>query len=341
MSRIRNKLQKNISESVGRVMRWLQISLVALLSLFVNYQAFGATCVFKAKKDITVILDVGHTASDPGQISARGVPEYDFNMKLAQRVSEELVKVGFLSRRMIVTDLNGHPGLLQRSTRANDLGADLFISFHHNGVRDETLIPWQYQGEEHRFLDKFKGFSLFVSRKNNEYEESLGFARVLADGLMASGLEFTTHHDELTNTNKYGRIAPLVDRDRGIYAYDNFVVLRESNMPAVLLEAGMIVNRAEEQMLSSPAFRAIVAKAVSGAVEGFCYSPSKYKVIDVPLDDVLNLRSGPATHFSIIGKIPPNGRGIQIVGNCENNWCKIDYSGTRGWVNRQFLSGEN
>ena len=85
---------------------------------------------------------------------------------------------------------------------------------------------------------------------------------------MASGLKFTTHHDELTNTAEYGRIAP---RGRGIYdAYDNLAVLHESRMPAVLFEAGMIVNRAEEQVLSSPARRATVAKAVAEAVERFC-----------------------------------------------------------------------
>jgi hypothetical protein len=50
----------------------------------------------------------------------------------------------------------------------------------------------------------------------------------------------------------------------------NLAVLYESHMPAVLLEAGMIVNRAEEQVLSSPARRATVAKAVAGAVERFC-----------------------------------------------------------------------
>ena len=40
----------------------------------------------------------------------------------------------------------------------------------------------------------------------------------------------------------------------------------------------MIVNRAEEQVLSSPARRAIVAKAVAEAVERFC-------AVRVPLDD--------------------------------------------------------
>ena len=232
----------------------------------------SATCKFKAKKDIIVILDVGHTDRDSGQISARGVKEYDFNMNLARRLLEELVNTGFISTQMIVTSgSNTHESRLQRSKRANDLGADLFISVHHDGVKNETLMPWQYNGKTHWFLDKFEGFSLWVSQKNNEYEESLSFAKTLADQLMASGLKFTAHHDELTNTAKYGRIAPLVDRGRGIYDADNNIaVLYESRMPARLLEAGMIVNRAEEEVLSSATRRATVARAVATAVERFC-----------------------------------------------------------------------
>jgi N-acetylmuramoyl-L-alanine amidase len=36
----------------------------------------SATCKFKAKKDIIVILDVGHTDKNSGQISARGEKEF-------------------------------------------------------------------------------------------------------------------------------------------------------------------------------------------------------------------------------------------------------------------------
>jgi N-acetylmuramoyl-L-alanine amidase len=232
----------------------------------------AATCELKAKKDIIVVIDVGHTDKDSGQISARGVKEYDFNMNLARRVLEELVNTGFISTQMILmSGSKTHESRLQGSKRANDMNAHLFISIHHDGVNNETRMPWRYNGKQHWLLDKFEGFSLWVSKKNNRFEESLGFAKMMADRLMASGLKFTTHHDELTNTAKYGRIAPLVDQGQGIYdAYDTLAVLYESRMPAVLFEAGMIVNRAEEQALSSPARRATAAKAVAGAVERFC-----------------------------------------------------------------------
>ena len=59
----------------------------------------SATCKFKAKKDFIVIVDVGHSDKDLGQISARGIKEYDLNLKLAGRVLEELVNAGFVSTR--------------------------------------------------------------------------------------------------------------------------------------------------------------------------------------------------------------------------------------------------
>ena len=225
----------------------------ATIGICLAVTAASAACKFKDRKDVIVIVDVGHSDRDSGQISARGIKEYDLNLKLAGRILEELVNTGFVSSQMIVTSgPNTHESRVKRSKRANDLGADLFISVHHDGVRNETLMPWQYNGKTHWFLDKFEGFSLWVSQKNNKYEESLSFAKTLADQLMASGLKFTTHHDERTNTDKYGRIAPLVDRERGIYdAADHIAVLYESHMPAVLVEAGMIVNRDEEQALSS------------------------------------------------------------------------------------------
>ena len=62
----------------------------------------------------------------------------------------------------------------------------------------------------------------------------------------------------------------MVDRERGIYAFDNLAVLHETAMPALILEAGMIVNRDEEVILSSPARRATIARAVVDAVGRFC-----------------------------------------------------------------------
>jgi hypothetical protein len=68
---------------------------------------------------------------------------------------------------------------------------------------------------------------------------------------------------------------------------------------------------------------------------------ASFRVSGVDDDDVLNVRSGPSQHFSPIGGLPPQGRGIKIVGRCREDWCPIRHGRTTGWVNRAFLAEES
>jgi N-acetylmuramoyl-L-alanine amidase len=315
---------------------WLLIPLIAASLALQLRLAFGASCASKPPEAIGIVLDVGHTATSFGATSARGIGEYDFNLKLAQRVRDELLRTGFRSTTLMVTELNGYSGLKQRTDRANKRNADLFISIHHDAVRDDYRSPWLYLGEPHYFFDDSKGFSLHVSPR---YAESLRLARILADQLIGSGLDFTTVHQP---DNPAGARMRYLDSTRGIYRRENLVVLKQTRMPAVLLEAGVIVNRDEELVVSTPAYQTIIATAVAEAVRKFCNpsEPPTYRVVKVAGQDVLKIRSGPNADLSTVGTIPPGGRGIRMVGACSGPWCEIDYHGARGWVNRQFLSSE-
>src|SRR5437899_7318121 len=42
-----------------------------------------------------VFVDVGHTAEVPGATSARGFKEYDFNLRLATLIEQQLMAAGF------------------------------------------------------------------------------------------------------------------------------------------------------------------------------------------------------------------------------------------------------
>jgi N-acetylmuramoyl-L-alanine amidase len=44
----------------------------------------------------------------------------------------------------------------------------------------------------------------------------------------------------------------LIDADAGVYRFDQLVVLKMTRMPAVLIEAGSIINRPEELELGTP-----------------------------------------------------------------------------------------
>ena len=63
---------------------------------------------------------------------------------------------------------------------------------------------------------------------------------------------------------------PLLNKETGVYSYDQLIVLKSTRMPAVLLEAGSIINRDEELKMDSPERRDIIGSAVAAAVKEFC-----------------------------------------------------------------------
>ena len=111
-----------------------------------------------------VVIDVGHTLEVPGAISARGVPEYAFNLQLANDIKRALVDAGFDKTIVLITAAAPPRGLVERALRANAMRADLFLSIHHNSVPDNLLETWEYAGHESHFSDRFQGYSIFVSK---------------------------------------------------------------------------------------------------------------------------------------------------------------------------------
>jgi N-acetylmuramoyl-L-alanine amidase len=213
------------------------------------------------------VVDVGHTAEVPGAISARGVAEYTFNLQLGQDIAQALVAAGFDRTTLLVTAAAPPAGLVQRAIKANALPADLFIAIHHDSVPDNLLQTWTYDGQENRFNDDYPGYALFVSNDNRDRAGSLTFGRLLGKELQARGLQYTPHYI-LPIMGHRRRV--LLDAEAGVYRYDELIVLRMTHMPAVLLEAGSIVNRQEELQLASPERRALTSAAVVAAVDQFC-----------------------------------------------------------------------
>ncbi|HEX5778547.1 MAG TPA: N-acetylmuramoyl-L-alanine amidase [Xanthobacteraceae bacterium] len=212
-------------------------------------------------------LDVGHTPQSQGAISARGVTEFDFNLWLGQRIERTLRERGFEKTTLLVSRGEAKPSLVTRVAKANLAKADLFISIHHDSVPASFIERWEYLGAEGRFSDRFKGHSIFVSADHRRYAKSLAFGRALGLALKEKGLVYTPHY-----TEKFmgPRRRLLVDKEAGVYRFDRLAVLTLTNMPAVLFEAGSIINRDEELAMQSPERQALIADAVADAVERFC-----------------------------------------------------------------------
>jgi N-acetylmuramoyl-L-alanine amidase len=219
------------------------------------------------RSDFRVVIDVGHTEAVPGAMSAHGVPEYTFNLNLAQDVKQALVSAGFDKTVLLITSKAPFLGLFERAIRANAMAANLFISIHHDSVPDYLLQTWQYEGQEHHFNDDYPGYAIFISNENGDRAGSLQFGKFLGTELQARGLGYTPHY--ILPIMRHRR-RELLDAEAGVYRYDELIVLRRTQMPAALLEAGPIINRQEEPVLASPERRAVTSAAIAAAVEDFC-----------------------------------------------------------------------
>ena len=217
------------------------------------------------KPTFRIIVDVGHSATAPGAISARGATEYSFNLALSALIERRLVAHGYGNVFRMITP--GDAGnVVERARRANSMAVDLFLSVHHDSAQPQYFERWIYAGQERSYSDRFKGWSLFVSYANAHLAESIRFATLLADRLAVRGLPFTTHHAEAISGERRG----FVDASRGIYRHDGLAVLKLTNAPAVLMEAGLIINRDEEAALAAPARQNAIAEAVAEAVDVYC-----------------------------------------------------------------------
>jgi N-acetylmuramoyl-L-alanine amidase len=225
-----------------------------------------------ARPDFRVVLDVGHTAKSPGAKSARGADEFDFNLRLANQIDQALLEAGFAKTVLMVTAGPGTRSLYARVARANELSANLLLSIHHDSVPDRFLEKWDYNGKPKTFSDRFKGHSIFVSDGNLDSKDSLLFASMLGQQLKVRGLQYTPHYSE-SFMGRWQRA--LLDADAGVYRYDTLFVLKNTQMPAVLLEAGSIANRDEELVMASPERQQLISTAVVDAVDSFCATQSR------------------------------------------------------------------
>jgi len=214
-----------------------------------------------------IVLDVGHTAESEGAISARNVSEFVFNLRLAKRIEQKLKAEGFTETRLLLTAGKARRSLFKRVDAANDLRADLLLSIHHDSVPNKFLEDWEFEGKKSRFSDRFSGYSVFVSRNNPDFTTSLAFAELIGKEMKAQGLDYAQQYSQAI-MGRHQR--PLLNRETGVYRYDELIVLRKTRMAAVLLEAGSIINRDEELKMSSPERRDIISSGVTAAVKEFC-----------------------------------------------------------------------
>jgi N-acetylmuramoyl-L-alanine amidase len=201
-----------------------------------------------------IAVDVGHTRCEGGAISARGQPEFDFNLALAHQVAAAL-----RARQLVVREINfdgSIPSLGARTEQA--AGGDVFVSIHHDAINEAYLIPWIWNGVAASYSEEKRGYGLFISPENPDYPRSRLCALAIGGQLRQAGFTPTPWHQ---------RKHQPVDADLGVWHHrDKLVVLYRTTLPAILVEAGVIKHREEELELLDPQRQARMAAALAAGI---------------------------------------------------------------------------
>ncbi|HLP41679.1 MAG TPA: N-acetylmuramoyl-L-alanine amidase [Fibrobacteria bacterium] len=234
----------------------------------VLFAAMTACCALEARsgkpEPIAVILDPGHTPEKGGAMSTRGIKEVVYNDGLASILADTLSARGM--RVLLTRRPQDEVSLEDRVAVSRNNQARCFIALHHDSAQPKYLERADTgNAEVFSTVKPIQGYSVFVSAKNGQYRQSLTLAQGVGRSLLELGRKPTLHHAEPIQ----GENRPLLDSALGIYRYDDLIVLAKNPLPAVLIEYGVLVDKADEAYVSDPANQARFAHAVGGALEAY------------------------------------------------------------------------
>lgn len=180
-----------------------------------------------------IIVDAGHGGSDTGSqsISKPCYQEKSLNLVTANFVKEYLQQLGY--RVMMTRQDDTFISLDKRAQFANEQKPALFVSIHYNSapsIEAHGIEVYFYQSQENKMR--------------------------------------TVKSKKLAKTVLKNLIANTKAKSRGI-KHGNFAVIRETNMPAILVEGGFITNADELELLKDPFYLKKLAWGVAKGIDEY------------------------------------------------------------------------
>ena len=218
-----------------------------------------------ARRIKTIVIDPGHGGKDPGAVGRYGLKEKDVVLDISKRLKKILsgngIKVILTRTRDIFIPL------WKRADIANRKKADFFISMHANAFRKRRV-----RGFEAYFLseatDDIARAQEAAENRAIRFEKS-SLDRYNPDAnTIACDLVLYEQKKVSSQLAEYickSARKKLYIRNRGVKSA-RFHVLKNTDMPAVLVEVGFISNKKEEKLLKSPSYRQKVAEAVARGI---------------------------------------------------------------------------
>ncbi len=222
-----------------------------------------------------VVLDAGHGGKDGG-CSGKHSNEKDIALDITLRLGQ-LIKKNHPDVEVIYTrDRDVFVPLHERADIANRNQADLFISIHCNtsGKRNsamgtETFVLGLHRAEDN--LDVAKRENSVIVHEDNYEEFYGGYDPNSDEGHITLSMYQNAYLDQSI------ALANMVEQEfekngqrvsRGV-KQAGFLVLRNTVMPSVLIEAGFLNHNKEEMFLDSEEGKTIMAESIFNAFDQY------------------------------------------------------------------------
>ncbi|WP_235942585.1 N-acetylmuramoyl-L-alanine amidase family protein [Salinimicrobium oceani] len=244
-----------------------------LIFLTSSIFAFAATSDSKPPREkFVVVLDAGHGGKDPGN-TWNGYIEKDIALNIVLKVGAELEKLADV--KVIYTrKTDVFITLAERANIANKAEADLFVSVHMNGHKSqaqgtETFVLGLHRNEDNLEVAMRENQVIFLEEdyevtydgfNPNSPESYIGLTLMQEEYLDQSIMLADLIQKNFTNVNK--RV------NRGV-KQAGFLVLRQTYMPSVLVEAGFLSNKSEGAYLNSSNGQSAISESIVQAVKDY------------------------------------------------------------------------
>ncbi|HOQ01980.1 MAG TPA: N-acetylmuramoyl-L-alanine amidase [Acetivibrio clariflavus] len=211
-------------------------------SLFFIFLPRDSTNVFVDPKNGVIVIDPGHGGIDGGTSKA-GILEKDINLDISKKLMNLLVKKGYtviMTRENDISleslDASGKNRYLRdlnaRVNIINKSNAQLFVSIHVNCNNKKPSTD---------------GSIVFY---NDKFEQNKDLAYSI--------------QRELNNMIVNGKKRTIHDTVKAKY-----YILKNSDIPGVLVETAFISNAKERQLLLKESFREDIAEAIASGIEQY------------------------------------------------------------------------